>query len=85
MQRFRQWTMAAAILATCLSTSSFTHASDCYHGKSQYKTVTLYQTVRVPVYSYVTKYHSCGTPYRVQVVTYRHSSIPVQKQVRIGY
>lgn len=85
MKRFRNLVVVAAVFATCLSVSNLTHASDYYHGKSCYKTVTVYQTVKVPVYSYVTKYHSCGTPYRVQVVTYRHTTVVVQKQVRIGY
>lgn len=77
--------MASAILATFLSASSFTQASDYYDRWPHYKWVTVYQTVKVPVYSYVTKYHACGTPYRVQVVTYYHSRVAVQKQVRIGY
>lgn len=85
MQRFLHLLMPAAILAAFLCASSVTQASDYHDCRPHYKWVTVYQTVKVPVYSYVTKYHACGTPYRVRVVTYRHTKVAVQKRVRITY
>ncbi len=85
MLGIRNVTLGLSVLGATLFAGSACQASDCYHGHGRYKTVTVYQTVKIPQYSYVTKYHSCGTPYRVQVVTYKTTTVPVQKQVRIGY
>jgi hypothetical protein len=85
MQGIRNLALGLSVLGASLFACGASHASDCYYGHPRYKTVTVYQTVKVPHYSYVTKYHSCGTPYRIQVVYYRTVTVPVQKQVRIGY
>jgi hypothetical protein len=85
MRGIRKVALGLSILGASLLAGSTSQASDCYHGQVRYKTVTVYQTVKIPQYSYVTMYHSCGTPYRAQVVTYKTTTVPVQKQVRIGY
>ena len=60
-------------------------ASDCQHSSYQYKTVTVYETVRKPVSEWIIKYDHCYKPYRVEVVTYRTVQTAVQKTVRVGY
>ena len=85
MRQFRQVALGLTILGSIFAATNSVQASDCQYGQPKYKTYTVYQAVKVPHYSYVTKYHPCGTPYRVQVVSYRTVTAPVQKKVRIGY
>ncbi len=85
MLGIRNVALGLSVLGASLFADSACQASDCYHGQVRYKTVTVYRTVRIPVYYYVTKYSYYGSPYRVQAVTYRYASVRFQKQVRIGY
>jgi hypothetical protein len=85
MRQIRKLALALLALVASFLADQVRHVSDCRKGNVRYKTVTVYQTVKIPQYWYVTKYHSCGTPYRAQVVTYKTTTVPVQKQVRIGY
>jgi len=78
--------MASVVVAAGLGLgSTAVSASDCYHPSYQYKTITVYETVRKPVSEWVVKYDHCYKPYHVEIVTYRNVQVAVQKQVRVGY
>ncbi len=74
-----------AIVMTCgvVALSGSASAHDCHPPKYYYKTVIVYETVKTPVVSYVTKYDHCGQPYRAKVVSYKLVQVPVQKQVKV--
>ncbi len=80
-------TLAAAALVTATVFSASTADAGGYHGRSRhdcyYKTVTTHKTVTKPVVKYVTKYTSCGHPYRAKVVKHVSVTVPVTKQVRV--
>ena len=44
-----------------------------------------WKVVQEPCIDYVVKYHPCGTPYRVKVVTYKTVRIPVERLVKVCY
>jgi hypothetical protein len=56
-----------------------------YHAPCVYKTVVSWKVVQEPCIDYVVKYHPCGTPYRVKVVTYKTVRIPVERLVKVCY
>lgn len=63
-----------------VDTYAVAYAPECY-----WKTVTVYETVTVPEYNYVTKYDCYNEPYQVKVVTYRTFRVAVEKQVKVCY
>jgi hypothetical protein len=77
--------LVLAVLGATFAAANAVQASGGYHGHPKYKTVTVYQTVQVPYYTYVTKYHPCGTPYRVKVLRKRTAKVAVDQRIRIGY
>jgi len=80
----RIFASAAVAIALGLGATSVL-ASDCHYPSYQYKTVTVYETVRKPVSEWIIKYDHCDKPYRVEVVTYRTVQVAVQKTIRVGY
>ncbi len=78
--------VAVAMAITCASmfAGASARASDCYSKPPAYKTIVVYEMVEVPYVTYVTKYHPCGTAYRVKVVEYRTVKVAVEKRVKIG-
>lgn len=52
-------------------------------GGRSYRTVIVYETVKVPQVRYVMKYGHCGRACRVRQVTYRAVRVPVEVRVPI--
>lgn len=75
----------AAALATGLVFTSAASAGSCHGPRCYYKTVITWKFVEEPCYDYVIKYDHCGTPYKVQVVTYKTVKVPVETLVKVCY
>lgn len=74
----------AAVLGSTFLMVGNAEASSC-HPPCVYKTVVTWKTIQEPCVDYVVKYHPCGTPYRVKVVTYKTVRIPVERLVKVCY
>ncbi|MEQ9408154.1 MAG: hypothetical protein RIK87_10535 [Fuerstiella sp.] len=85
MSRTLKAIVLAGILSTGIAASGSAQASGCHLPPRHQKIVTVYETVRRPVVSWVVKYDHCGQPYRTRVISWQTVRIPVRKTVPAGW
>ena len=89
MFRFVKSLVMGVVLAAGLAgVAQAGHGYDCGYQAPQpchYKTITTYEYIQKPIYSYVTKYDHCGHPYQVKVLSYQTVQVPVQKLIKVCY
>lgn len=84
MRTIRNLFIATVFLTSITTLSEHAKATDCSQPSYVYKTILVWEVVRIPVVKTAVKYDCDGYPHADTVISYRTQRVAIEKRIRVA-